>query len=43
MEDNLLARFAQALASAPAPGLVVRLWDPSTQLRFRRKGKRAAA
>src|SRR5205085_6825581 len=29
--------IAQALASAPAPELVVRLWDPSTQLRFRRK------
>jgi biotin synthase len=35
--------IAQPLASAPAPELAVRLWDPSTQLRFRRKRKRAAA
>jgi biotin synthase len=27
-----------ALAEPPGPGLTVRLWDPSTQLRFRRKG-----
>jgi len=26
-----------ALAGPPAPGLEVRLWDPSTQLRFKRK------
>ena len=35
--------IARALARAPAPELVVRLWDPSTQLRFRPKRKRAAA
>jgi biotin synthase len=29
---------SQALAEPPAPELQVRLWDPSTQLRFRRKG-----
>ncbi|TMM00625.1 MAG: biotin synthase BioB [Actinobacteria bacterium] len=29
--------IARALASAPAPELVVKLWDPSTQLRFKRK------
>jgi biotin synthase len=28
---------SQALAEPPAPELQVRLWDPSTQLRFRRK------
>jgi biotin synthase len=31
--------IADAIASESQPGLVVRLWDPSSQLRFSRKGK----
>ncbi len=35
--------ISEALAGGPASGLNVRLWDPSTQLRFARKRKREAA
>jgi biotin synthase len=31
--------IAEAMASEPEPELVIRLWDPSSQLRFSRKGK----
>jgi hypothetical protein len=35
--------ITEALAGGPVSGLNVRLWDPSTQLRFRPKRKREAA
>src|SRR5436305_13589468 len=37
LDGQTPAVVTQALASPPAPELVVRLWDPSTQLRFSRK------